>query len=100
MKIMNNKKFKRIFVIVTDSLGVGELTDSYKYDDVGANTFKHLSYSKNDFYIPTLDKMGIGNKLNAAETSGEITSSLQNRWWPIMYQYLEKVSVFIDQFLR
>ena len=41
--------------------------------------------------------MGIDNKLNAAETSGEITSSLQNRWWLIMYQYLEKVSVFIDQ---
>lgn len=72
MKIMNNKnykKFKRIFVIVTDSLGVGELPDSYKYDDVGANTFKHLSYSKNDFNIPTLDKMGIGNLTDINNTS-------------------------------
>ena len=59
--IMNYKKFKRIFVIVTDSLGVGALEDSYKYGDEGANTFKHLSYSKPDFYIPTLEKMGIGN---------------------------------------
>ena len=58
---MKYKKFKRIFVIVTDSLGVGELDDSYKYGDVGTNTFKHLSYSKKDFSIPTLEKMGIGN---------------------------------------
>ena len=58
---MKYKKFKRIFVIVTDSLGVGELDDSQKYGDVGTNTFKHLSYSKKDFSIPTLEKMGIGN---------------------------------------
>lgn len=55
------KKFKRIFVIVTDSLGVGAMEDSYKYGDENANTFKHLSYSKKDFNIPTLFNMGIGN---------------------------------------
>lgn len=55
------KKFKRIFVIVTDSLGVGEMPDSHLYNDKGANTLKHLSYSKKDFSIPTLAKLGIGN---------------------------------------
>lgn len=54
-------KFKRVFLIVADSLGVGELEDAYKYGDVGSNTLKHLSYAKPDFSIPTLGKMGIGN---------------------------------------
>jgi phosphopentomutase len=55
------KKFKRIFLIVTDSLGCGEASDAYKYNDQGANTIKHLSYSLNDFKIKNLEKMGIGN---------------------------------------
>ena len=55
------KKYKRVFVIVADSLGVGECADSPLYGDKGVNTFKHLSYSVKDFKIPTLEKMGIGN---------------------------------------
>ena len=54
-------KYKRIFVIVADSLGVGECDDSYLYGDKGVNTFKHLSYSVKDFSIPTLEKLGFGN---------------------------------------
>lgn len=52
--------YKRVFVIVTDSLGVGECSDSYLYGDKGVNTFKHLSYSKKDFSIPVLEKLGVG----------------------------------------
>ncbi len=55
------KRFKRIFVIVADSLGVGEMEDAAKYGDAGVNTLRHLSYSKIDFSIPTLEKLGIGN---------------------------------------
>lgn len=58
---MNNNKFNRIFVIVMDSVGVGESKDASKYGDKNANTLKHLSYSKTDFNVPTLKKMGIGN---------------------------------------
>lgn len=53
--------YKRIFVIVADSLGVGASKDAVKYGDEGTNTLKHLSYSKKDFSIPTLEKLGIGN---------------------------------------
>ena len=52
--------YKRVFVIVTDSLGVGECSDSHLYGDKGVNTFKHLSYSKKDFSIPVLEKLGVG----------------------------------------
>jgi len=55
------KRFKRVFIIVTDSLGVGALEDAENYGDIGSNTFKHLSYSKVDFSIPTLAKLGVGN---------------------------------------
>ncbi len=53
--------FKRIFVIVLDSLGVGAALDAHKYNDLNTNTLKSLSYSKKDFSIPTLEKLGIGN---------------------------------------
>ncbi|HHX79261.1 MAG TPA: phosphopentomutase [Acholeplasmataceae bacterium] len=55
------EKYKRIFIIVADSLGVGSDEMSHIYNDQGANTFKHLSYSKQDFSIPTLESLGVGN---------------------------------------
>ena len=54
-------KFKRIFLIVADSVGAGALDDAAKYGDEGANTLKHLSYAKPNFYIPNLEKLGLGN---------------------------------------
>lgn len=53
-------KYKRIFIIVADSLGIGAAKDAAKYNDTGSNTLRHLSYSKIDFSIPTLEKLGIG----------------------------------------
>ena len=44
---MNNYQYRRIFVIVADSLGVGELPDAGKYGDTGANTLGHIAQSRN-----------------------------------------------------
>jgi len=52
--------YKRIFLIVLDSLGVGALPDANLYGDTNANTLKNLSFSKKDFNIPNLFKLGIG----------------------------------------
>ncbi len=52
--------FKRIYLIVADSLGVGEEPDAARFGDVGSNTFKHASYSLEDFAIPTLASLGVG----------------------------------------
>ena len=54
------EKFKRIFVIVADSLGVGELPDAAKYNDVGANTLGHIANRYAGFKVPTLEKLGLG----------------------------------------
>lgn len=54
-------KFKRIFVIVTDSMGIGAAEDAEKYNDLGASTFGHIATYANDFSVPLLEKLGIGN---------------------------------------
>ena len=48
------RKCKRVFVVVIDSLGVGEMTDSKEYGDVGVNTLEHISESVDTFDIPNL----------------------------------------------
>ena len=39
------EKYKRIFVIVLDSLGIGEMPDSEQFGDVGVDTFGHVAAS-------------------------------------------------------
>ena len=58
-KIM--KKYNRIFTIVIDSLGVGEMDDSKEYGDVDVDTLRHISESVEDFKIPNLQKLGLAN---------------------------------------
>ncbi|GBF11553.1 phosphopentomutase [Tepidibacillus sp. HK-1] len=54
-------KFKRISLIVLDSLGIGELPDAEKFGDQGTNTFAHIADKLNGLIIPHLEKMGLGN---------------------------------------
>lgn len=58
---MENKKYKRIFTIVIDSLGVGALEDADSYGDVGTDTLGHISESVEEFHIPNLQKLGMAN---------------------------------------
>ena len=58
---MEGKKYKRIFVLVIDSLGIGEMPDSSEYGDIGVNTLQHISESRETFCIPNLTKLGISN---------------------------------------
>ena len=55
------EKYKRIFVIVMDSLGGGAMSDSPEFGDVGVNTLGHISQSVDSFYMPNLQKMGMAN---------------------------------------
>jgi len=54
-------KFKRIFVIVLDSLGIGAAHDSQKFGDIGVDTLGHVSESVENFNIPNLQKLGLAN---------------------------------------
>ena len=55
------EKYKRIFVIVMDSLGVGAMSDSPEFGDVGVDTLGHISQSVGSFHMPNLQKMGMAN---------------------------------------
>ncbi|MBQ6546921.1 MAG: phosphopentomutase [Bacilli bacterium] len=53
-------KFKRVFLIVCDSLGAGEAIDASNYGDVGACTLGHIN-EKTDLFVPNLKKLGFLN---------------------------------------
>ncbi len=63
-------KFKRVFLIVLDSLGVGEAIDADAYGDKGANTLKSL-IDKTDLFIPNLEKIGLLNTINMNDASSD-----------------------------
>ena len=50
--------FKRIFLIVMDSLGIGEAKDADKFDNVGANTLKHALEGEN-YNLPVFESLGL-----------------------------------------
>ena len=55
------QNYKRIFTIVLDSLGIGEMKDSSDYGDIGVNTLGHIAEHTKEFHIPNLQKLGIAN---------------------------------------
>ena len=52
--------FERIFWMVLDSVGIGELPDAADYDDVGRNTLGHIAESR-PLLLPNLVKLGLAN---------------------------------------
>ena len=54
-------RFKRIFTIVLDAMGIGAMPDSAKFNDAGADTLGHISQSVDIFDIPNLRKLGLAN---------------------------------------
>lgn len=53
--------YKRVFVIVLDSLGIGALPDASKFGDEGADTFGHILDKMETLKIPNLQKLGMLN---------------------------------------
>lgn len=54
-------RYKRIFVIVMDSLGAGALADAGDYGDKGTDTLGHISECVEEFHIPNLQRLGLAN---------------------------------------
>lgn len=63
-------KYKRIFVIVLDSLGIGAMPDSLKFGDDGVDTFGHILDKKEVLDIPNLKKLGMLNLHPAGKMTG------------------------------
>lgn len=52
--------FKRVFVIVMDSVGVGHDPDAHLYGDTNPNTLKNIDRVVGGLQLPTLQKLGLG----------------------------------------
>ncbi|WP_088007918.1 phosphopentomutase [Indiicoccus explosivorum] len=55
------KPFKRIHLIVLDSVGIGEAPDSGAFGDTGADTLGHTAQSSGGLALPNLEKLGLAN---------------------------------------
>lgn len=53
--------YKRVFLIVMDSVGIGEAPDAEKYNDKGADTLGHIAEHLGGLHLPNLAKLGLGN---------------------------------------
>lgn len=61
------KDYKRVFVIVLDSLGIGAMPDSPKFGDEGVDTFGHILEKMGKIEIPNLQKLGLVNLHTAGD---------------------------------
>ena len=55
---------KRCFLVVIDSLGVGEAPDAKEYGDVGTNTLANVAKHVDGVNLPNLNKLGFGKITN------------------------------------
>lgn len=70
MERKDKMQFKRIFLIVLDSVGIGAAKDASKYGDTFANTLKH-TIDYNNLDLPYLNWLGLSNMLGGeAKTAG------------------------------
>ncbi|SMG56267.1 phosphopentomutase [Paenibacillus aquistagni] len=53
--------FKRIHVIVMDSVGIGEAPDAAEFDDVGADTLGHIAKSRGGLKLPNMARLGLSH---------------------------------------
>lgn len=51
--------FKRIHVIVMDSVGIGEAPDAEKFGDKGSHTLGHIA-SEAGLHVPNMEQLGLG----------------------------------------
>lgn len=53
--------YKRIIILVMDSVGIGHAPDAVKFNDEGSNTLGHIEATAGLIYCPTLRSLGLAN---------------------------------------
>ena len=54
-------QFKRVFLTVMDSVGIGEAPDAERFGDKGADTLGHIAERMNGLHMPVMGKLGLSN---------------------------------------
>lgn len=70
---------KRVFLIVLDGVGIGELPDAADYGDQGSNTLGNLSRAVGGMHLPNLEKMGLGKLTEIQGLADDITGGVFGR---------------------
>lgn len=83
-------KYKRIFTIVIDSMGIGEMADAANFDDAGADTLGHISQSVETFDIPNFRKLGIAN-LNDFKTDRTLVKSHSGYYFAMRNEAMARI---------
>ena len=58
---MSKELYKRVFVIVCDSMGIGHAEDAALFGDEGANTIGHICEAKDGLNVINMEGLGLGN---------------------------------------
>lgn len=58
---MADNTYSRIFLIVMDSVGIGEAPDAERFGDKGADTLGHIAERMNGLKMPNMGKLGLSN---------------------------------------
>lgn len=58
---MSSYTYKRVFLVVMDSVGIGEAPDAEQFGDKGANTLGHIAERMNGLNMPNMAKLGLSN---------------------------------------
>ena len=80
--------YKRVHLIVMDSVGIGEAPDADKFNDLGSDTLGHIAQEAG-LTIPHLEQLGLGN-IKPLKDVRSVADSLG------YYTKLEEVSVGKD----
>ncbi|MGE6857216.1 phosphopentomutase [Bacillus sp. FSL K6-2841] len=58
---MPDYQYNRIFLVVMDSVGIGEAPDAAEFNDVGADTLGHIAEKMNGLHMPNMAKLGLSH---------------------------------------
>lgn len=101
------KRFKRIFLIVLDSVGIGEAPDAAKFNDEGAHTLGHIAEHIGGLHMPNMEQLGLGNidaiqGINEVEKPAAFYTKMQeaSHGKDTMTGHWEMMGLHIDQPFR
>lgn len=72
-------KVERVFLIVLDGVGVGELPDAWKYGDQGSNTLGNMSRIIGGLNLPHLEQAGLGKLTSIEGVSNQLNSGIYGK---------------------
>ncbi|SFA97721.1 MULTISPECIES: phosphopentomutase [unclassified Bacillus (in: firmicutes)] len=58
---MSSHTYKRVFLVVMDSVGIGEAPDAADFGDKGSDTLGHIAEKMNGLNMPNMGKLGLSN---------------------------------------